>query len=462
MEETVLDKETKNGESQASEVSVGSVVNNIINQEIIRKQKQASLNLESLPREELIEKIYSLQKHVDQLRNVIAKNAKSNLPQVQNEKKKRNFDFTKFKRRHVLLRVAYFGWDYVGFAVQEDTGKTIESELFAALLRTKLIESRQSSNYHRCGRTDKGVSAFSQVISIDVRTNLLDGVGVFAPEGYVERENGAAAAKEELEYCTVLNRNLPDDIKVIAWSPCPNLEFSARFDCKQRTYRYFFPRANMDLCRMEEAGKLMLGSHDFRNFCKMDVNNGVTNYGRRIEEIYVICDRQEGSKEGPYDICQLVIKSNAFLWHQIRCIVSVLFLVGQGLEEPSVVPKLLDVDSMPQRPQYSISSEIPLNLFDCQYPGVEWKYDKTSVEFVLKNFQTLWTKNAVKTAMVRASLQQLEEDSGIQVISQVDCLAPRRKEQNYTPLMSLPVCNSLEDKIKTVAKRRKIELPNSS
>ena len=50
-----------------------------------------------------------------------------------------------------------------GLAVQEDTEKTIEAVLFDALLKTRLIESRATANYHRCGRTDKGVSAFSQV-----------------------------------------------------------------------------------------------------------------------------------------------------------------------------------------------------------------------------------------------------------------------------------------------------------
>jgi len=50
-----------------------------------------------------------------------------------------------------------------GFAVQEDSEKTVEAALFDALLKTRLIESRATSNYHRCGRTDKGVSAFSQV-----------------------------------------------------------------------------------------------------------------------------------------------------------------------------------------------------------------------------------------------------------------------------------------------------------
>ena len=42
---------------------------------------------------------------------------------------------------------------------------------------------RETSNYHRCGRTDKGVSALGQVISLDLRSNLLTGVGVKVREG---------------------------------------------------------------------------------------------------------------------------------------------------------------------------------------------------------------------------------------------------------------------------------------
>lgn len=75
----------------------------------------------------------------------------------------RPFDFSAHPRRHVALRLAYLGWEYQGFAVQENTDNTVEARLFEALLKTKLIQDRQSSNYHRCGRTDKGVSAFSQV-----------------------------------------------------------------------------------------------------------------------------------------------------------------------------------------------------------------------------------------------------------------------------------------------------------
>jgi len=48
----------------------------------------------------------------------------------------------RYNTRHVALRVAYIGSDFQGFAVQEDTDKTIEAELFDALHRTRLIESR--------------------------------------------------------------------------------------------------------------------------------------------------------------------------------------------------------------------------------------------------------------------------------------------------------------------------------
>ena len=143
----------------------------------LTKTRKENIDLESLSREELIARVKSLEIHVQQLRNVIAKNDKSALPTARLKQKERKFDFNKHKRRHILLQVSYFGWDYAGFATQEEAGRTIESELFAALLQTKLVEDRSGANYHRCGRTDRGVSGTGQVISLDVRTNLLEGEG---------------------------------------------------------------------------------------------------------------------------------------------------------------------------------------------------------------------------------------------------------------------------------------------
>lgn len=43
----------------------------------------------------------------------------------------------------------------------------------------------------------------------------------------------------------------------------------------------------------------------------------------------------------------LEIVGHAFLWHQIRCIMAVLVLIGQGNEDPSIITELLDVERNP-------------------------------------------------------------------------------------------------------------------
>ena len=88
---------------------------------------------------------------------------------------------------------------------------------------------------------------------------------------------------------------------------------------------------------MQSAGQRMIGEHDFRletffsgatgfvtcppfrNFCKMDVNNGVVKFTRRVDSISVDCVLQEGEEEGPFDICRIKITAKAFLWHQVSC-----------------------------------------------------------------------------------------------------------------------------------------------
>merc|ERR1712071_313625 len=129
------------------------------------KALKKSQNLDSLSKEELIEKVTQLEAHVYQLRNLLKPRQTTAV-----QKSKRPFDFKKSARRHVLLHVSHTGWDYLGYVTQEHTEKTIESELFRALQFTCLVENREISNYHRCGRTDKGVSSFGQTISIDLRS----------------------------------------------------------------------------------------------------------------------------------------------------------------------------------------------------------------------------------------------------------------------------------------------------
>lgn len=258
----------------------------------------------------------------------------------------RPFDFSRFATRKVALWLAYWGEAYHGFTTSgsADDG-TVESALFAALSRTKLVDESKGRGgaaweYSRCGRTDRGVSAFAQVVALRVRSN------------------GASEPAQELDYVTTINKALPNDVAVLAWAPVP-AEFDARFSCVARTYRYaFVPRPGMDLDRMRAAAKLFVGTHDFRNFCKMDVEQAA-HFTRTIESFEVVA-------LGP-DAAYAEVTGNSFLWHQVRMMMAVLFLVARGLEEPAVVARLLDAEAVPRRPNYEMASDEPLVLFGARF-----------------------------------------------------------------------------------------------
>ena len=59
--------------------------------------------------------------------------------------------------------------------------------------------------------------------------------------------------------------------------------------------------------------------------------------------------------------------------------VAILFLIGQGLEPPSLVSELLNVKKHPRKPQYEMANDAPLVLWDCIFPeegaeALEWIY----------------------------------------------------------------------------------------
>nr|POF24896.1 trna pseudouridine(38/39) synthase [Quercus suber] len=257
----------------------------------------------------------------------------------------------------------YFGQRFYAFASEAHMEPTIESEIFKAFEKTRLlVGDKKESQYSRCGRTDKGVSSVGQVIALFLRSNL-KGTGV-SKSGDIVLED---QYEGEIDYVRVLNRALPNDIRVLGWCPVP-VGFSARFSCLSREYKYFFWRENLNLLAMESAGRKFVGEHDFRNFCKMDAVN-VHNYRRNVTsfEIFPSDVRYDGNQ-----LWAFKIKGTAFLWHQVRCMVSVLFLIGQGLESADVIDALLDTERTMRKPQYAIAPELPLVLHSCEFESLKF------------------------------------------------------------------------------------------
>lgn len=182
----------------------------------------------------------------------------------------------------------------------------------------------------------------------------------------------------ELDYVQMLNGVLPSSIRVWAWASVPE-DFNARFSCRARHYRYFFTdlRDELDLEAMRKAAAYFVGEHDFRNFCKLDVAMQINNFKRTIISADIV--QYEGHPPNNMSrMWMLKLKGTAFLWHQVRCMMSILFLVGQGLEKPEIVLDLLDIEKYPTKPAYEIAYDIPLVLYDCDFDGIEWHYPEGS------------------------------------------------------------------------------------
>ncbi|XP_048368834.1 tRNA pseudouridine(38/39) synthase [Sphaerodactylus townsendi] len=427
--------------------------------------------------EKLLKRVQELEDTVQSLQEkLLEATGTGKAPPTSGKSKKhhqRPFDFSAYGQRHVALKIAYLGWEYQGFASQENTTNTIEEKLFEALSKTRLVESRQTSNYHRCGRTDKGVSAFGQVISLDLRSSIsktVDKSGIAA-------KDKASSTSKEIRYTHILNRVLPPDIRVLAWAPV-NPSFSARFNCLKRTYRYFFPLGDLDVALMNAAAQRFVGTHDFRNLCKMDVANGVTNFQRTIlnAEVQPV-DKEITMQQDPFQMYQFEVTGQAFLYHQVRCMMAILFLIGQRMEKPEIIDELMDIENNPRKPQYSMAVEFPLVLFDCEFENINWIYDHEVQEFNVSHLQQLWANHAVKSHMLLSMLlgldfaeistaQGLSNDSTIlwkeikpPVHNQISALIEGVKARNYKPLMDRPKCEGLESRISHFVRRGRIELP---
>lgn len=401
----------------------------------------------------------------------------------------REFKPSKYSTRFIALKFAYLGRGYNGLehhAKNRTPLPTVEEVLWKALMKARLIfptpveglgsgeeVNWEGCEYSKCGRTDKGVSAFGQVVGLRVRSNrplskerlsnghegtvteqlVKDGVTLgdrdiatsmlgSNDDGLEDLSHSTEASNDEttrfdpindeIPYPQVLNRLLPPDIRVLAWCPTPPKDFSARFSCKERQYKYFFtqpafsptigPRSRvttnsntersrregwLDIEAMRAAAQDFVGLHDFRNFCKVDASKQIENFERRIfratideldprvtpmgylkgpefsehgGEVATIDGVAEGS--GP-TIFAFTLHGSAFLWHQVRHMVGILFLIGQGLESPSLVRDLLDVKKLPGKPQYEMADDAPLVLWDCIFPGgesdsgedaLDWRY----------------------------------------------------------------------------------------
>jgi len=371
----------------------------------------------------------------------------------------RPFCMEKYPQRMIALKMSYLGWMFNGFAVQPTLSNTVEDHLFAALMKTRLISSRESADYSRAGRTDKGVSAVGQVIGIRVRSQV----------------EPASGKLDELDYVRVLNRILPDGIRILAWSPAPDRvlgrdrPFTARFDAQWRMYRYYFVLGALDIDAMRDGAASFVGDHDFRNFCKVDAVN-VENFRRVMYGVDVrpVDNRSEGVRE-PRCLWYIEVRGQAFLWHQVRCMVAILFCIGRGLEKPSIVARMLHPsgDLFNHKPSYQMASEMPLVFHTCRYPPglLDFRCSTRAFDDLGSELIGSWSHLTIQRSIVD-DLTTIAGESGTS--SSQDCSSlPTRiswgthcgRAESYVPLENRSRERSLEERQQAVSAKRKAVEP---
>ncbi|HUZ16395.1 MAG TPA: tRNA pseudouridine(38-40) synthase TruA [Gaiellaceae bacterium] len=212
----------------------------------------------------------------------------------------------------LILTLEYDGTPFNGWAAQPGL-PTVE-----AALRQALAETFSSvENLAVAGRTDSGVHALGQVVSVEV-------------EGGPPPERAASA----------LNPRLPEEISVTSAAETTQ-DFHARHSARSRSYRYrLFTRATpspfetrrswwvprpLDETALRAAAAALVGKHDFRAFTPTQTKH----------EVFVrIVERAEWIRRG--DHLDFEITANSYLRHMVRS------LVGTMLEAPETVAGLLD------------------------------------------------------------------------------------------------------------------------
>jgi len=166
----------------------------------------------------------------------------------------------------------------------------------------------------------------------------------------------------------------------------------------------------MDANAIREGLNRLVGKHDFRNLCKMDVEK-VYNFERLIHSAELVELQEPAMTTKNGQLCYLKIIGQAFLWHQIRCIAKIIFMIGDGLEKPSIITELLDVEKHPGKPGYPLADEKPLVLHDCAYPNLQFGYSVQNLWTVSCQLERQWEDLILAATRIRSGIESLNSCS---------------------------------------------------
>ena len=221
----------------------------------------------------------------------------------------------------VALGVAYRGQSYCGWQSQPD-GNTVQDKLERALAEFVGLPRGEIVATVCAGRTDAGVHALNQVVHFD-----------------------APVAREIFSWVRGTNRYLPEDIAV-QWAQNVEAGFHARNGARGRQYAFLVRESAvrpaieaglcgwvfrpLDLDKMREAAKALIGEHDFSSF-----RSSQCQALSPVKEMRRIAINRIG------DYWRFDFEASAFLHHMVRNLMGALITIGGGNQPPGYMADLM-------------------------------------------------------------------------------------------------------------------------
>jgi len=251
--------------------------------------------------------------------------------------------------RRVRLRVAYHGAAFRGFAINRDVASVegLLTEVISTVARHKV-------HIDVAGRTDAGVHARGQVITVDIpaHTNL---------STFMRSVNALCKP-----HVAVSDAQWVDSY------------FDARYSAIWRRYRYTVNNADapdpmlidrawhvsrpLSIPLMNLACDPLIGEHDFSAFCRRPDQIAGAPVPSMHRRVYSAKWTQQADH-----ILVFEIRANAFCYQMVRSFVGFLVDVGLGYRPPSDTRAVLLAGDRAHGSQ--VAPAAGLTLWDVGYPG---------------------------------------------------------------------------------------------
>ena len=205
------------------------------------------------------------------------------------------------------IKIEYEGTPFVGWQFQKN-GQSVQEVLQKAIFNF----SKENVIVTGAGRTDSGVHAFAQIAHFDLKKKI-----------------------KMQSFLLGVNQYIGNKLVTVLSIEKTKRKFHARFDAKKRTYQYviinrqsplalqknkaWHIRKKLDIKKMKEGAKLLLGTHDFSTFRSSSC--GAKSPIKTMKNVLIKKNK---------DKITLQFTSRSFLQQQVRSMCGCIKYLGDG------------------------------------------------------------------------------------------------------------------------------------